>query len=196
MAPVPGLTAGGSDCSVGPRGRGRRGALAGRREILDWRILAAGMSAGGRMVGRLKSCAAGHRRRMRQAISPQPKSDGPRGPFWSFPSPSCTVFDRNLGEFKPRSGWSRADPYASAGKIVGKTMPDALELLKTRRSLKPVELVAPGPTAAEIDTLLTIASRVPDHGKLMPVALHRLRGRGAGRCRRGDRRRFSCQISR
>ena len=47
-------------------------------------------------------------------------------------------------------------------------MPDALELLKTRRSLKPVELVAPGPTAAEIDTLLTIASRVPDHGKLVP----------------------------
>jgi nitroreductase len=47
-------------------------------------------------------------------------------------------------------------------------MPDALELLKTRRSLKPVELVAPGPTAAEIDTLLTIASRVPDHGKLTP----------------------------
>jgi nitroreductase len=47
-------------------------------------------------------------------------------------------------------------------------MPDALELLKTRRSLKPVELAAPGPTAAEIDTLLTIASRVPDHGKLTP----------------------------
>jgi hypothetical protein len=47
-------------------------------------------------------------------------------------------------------------------------MPDALELLKTRRSLKPVELMAPGPTAAEIDTLLTIASRVPDHGKLIP----------------------------
>jgi nitroreductase len=47
-------------------------------------------------------------------------------------------------------------------------MPDALELLKTRRSLKPVELVAPGPTAAEIDTLLTVASRVPDHGKLTP----------------------------
>jgi nitroreductase len=47
-------------------------------------------------------------------------------------------------------------------------MPDALELLKTRRSLKPVELVAPGPTTAEIDTLLTIASRVPDHGKLIP----------------------------
>ena len=47
-------------------------------------------------------------------------------------------------------------------------MPDALELLKTRRSLKPVELIAPGPSAAEIDTLLTVASRVPDHGKLIP----------------------------
>ena len=32
----------------------------------------------------------------------------------------------------------------------------------------PWSLIAPGPTAAEIDTLLTIASRVPDHGKLTP----------------------------
>ena len=47
-------------------------------------------------------------------------------------------------------------------------MPDALELLKTRRSLKPVELTGPGPSDVEIDTLLTIASRVPDHGKLVP----------------------------
>src|SRR5436853_3427523 len=47
-------------------------------------------------------------------------------------------------------------------------MPDALELLKTRKSLKPVELVAPGPSGPEIETLLTIASRVPDHGKLVP----------------------------
>jgi nitroreductase len=47
-------------------------------------------------------------------------------------------------------------------------MPDALELLKTRSSVKPVELTGPSPTAAEIDTLLMIASRVPDHGKLTP----------------------------
>ncbi len=47
-------------------------------------------------------------------------------------------------------------------------MPDALQLLKTRRSVKPIELNGPGPGAAEIDTLLTIASRVPDHGKLTP----------------------------
>jgi nitroreductase len=47
-------------------------------------------------------------------------------------------------------------------------MPDTIELLKTRRSVKPMELRAPGPTASELDTLLTIASRVPDHGKLTP----------------------------
>ena len=47
-------------------------------------------------------------------------------------------------------------------------MPDAIALLKTRRSVKPMELTGPAPTAAEIDTLLTIASRVPDHGKLAP----------------------------
>jgi nitroreductase len=47
-------------------------------------------------------------------------------------------------------------------------MPDALELLKTRRSVKPMELAGPGPSAAEIDSLITIAARVPDHGKLTP----------------------------
>jgi nitroreductase len=47
-------------------------------------------------------------------------------------------------------------------------MPDALQLLKTRRSVKPMEMTGASPTDAEIDTLLTIASRVPDHGKLTP----------------------------
>jgi nitroreductase len=47
-------------------------------------------------------------------------------------------------------------------------MINALDLLKTRRSIKPIELGGPPPTAAELDALLTIASRVPDHGKLTP----------------------------
>ena len=47
-------------------------------------------------------------------------------------------------------------------------MPDALALLKTRRSVKPVEMTGPGPDARELETLLTVASRVPDHGKLAP----------------------------
>lgn len=47
-------------------------------------------------------------------------------------------------------------------------MPEALHLLKTRRSVKPMELVGPAPSAAEIDTMLSVAARVPDHGKLVP----------------------------
>jgi nitroreductase len=47
-------------------------------------------------------------------------------------------------------------------------MTDALNLLATRRSVKPIELAGPAPTQEEINTLLTIASRVPDHGKLAP----------------------------
>ena len=47
-------------------------------------------------------------------------------------------------------------------------MTDAIELLSTRKSVKAVELKAPGPSAGEVDKLLTIACRVPDHGKLTP----------------------------
>src|SRR6185503_14431363 len=48
------------------------------------------------------------------------------------------------------------------------SMPDAIELLKTRRSMKPREMTGPGPSPAEIETILTIGARVPDHGKLAP----------------------------
>jgi nitroreductase len=47
-------------------------------------------------------------------------------------------------------------------------MPEAIDLLTSRRSVKPMQLNGPGPTAAELATLLTVASRVPDHGKLTP----------------------------
>jgi nitroreductase len=43
-----------------------------------------------------------------------------------------------------------------------------LSLLETRRSAKPRELVGPGPTRAELAEILTIAARIPDHGKLHP----------------------------
>jgi len=45
---------------------------------------------------------------------------------------------------------------------------DAIELLKTRRSVKPRDMTGPGPSPAELDTILTIGARVPDHGKLAP----------------------------
>ena len=43
-----------------------------------------------------------------------------------------------------------------------------LSLLETRRSAKPRELVNPGPTPQEMERILAIATRVPDHGKLHP----------------------------
>jgi len=43
-----------------------------------------------------------------------------------------------------------------------------LSLLETRRSGKPRELVGTGPAPEEMQRILTIAARVPDHGKLTP----------------------------
>ncbi len=47
-------------------------------------------------------------------------------------------------------------------------MNSTLDLLKSRRSPRIPDLVEPGPGADELTTILTIASRVPDHGKLVP----------------------------
>lgn len=44
----------------------------------------------------------------------------------------------------------------------------ALSLLETRRSGRPREMVGPGPTPEELERILTIATRIPDHGKLSP----------------------------
>jgi nitroreductase len=43
-----------------------------------------------------------------------------------------------------------------------------LSLLETRRSGKPRELIGPGPSADELEHILTIAARTPDHGTLTP----------------------------
>jgi nitroreductase len=43
-----------------------------------------------------------------------------------------------------------------------------LSLLRTRRSGRPRDLVAPGPNAGELRQILEIAMRSPDHGKLHP----------------------------
>jgi nitroreductase len=43
-----------------------------------------------------------------------------------------------------------------------------LELLKTRRSAPVLAMQGPGPDAVQVRDLLTVASRVPDHGKLAP----------------------------
>ena len=43
-----------------------------------------------------------------------------------------------------------------------------ISLLETRRSGKPREMISPGPSEEELQKILRIAMRVPDHGKLAP----------------------------
>ena len=43
-----------------------------------------------------------------------------------------------------------------------------LSLLQTRRSGKPRQMIGPGPTGQELEQMLTVAARSPDHGKLAP----------------------------
>ena len=43
-----------------------------------------------------------------------------------------------------------------------------LSLLRTRRSAKPRALSGPGPTSEELDDMLAVAARTPDHGMLQP----------------------------
>ncbi|MBA3897250.1 MAG: nitroreductase, partial [Sphingomonadaceae bacterium] len=43
-----------------------------------------------------------------------------------------------------------------------------LALLRTRRSGKPRDMVAPGPSPDQLRSILEAAIRVPDHGKLAP----------------------------
>jgi nitroreductase len=47
-------------------------------------------------------------------------------------------------------------------------MNTTLALLVSRRSVPPHLLSGPGPDPEQLDQILTIASRVPDHGKLAP----------------------------
>ncbi|MDE1173556.1 MAG: nitroreductase [Parvibaculaceae bacterium] len=46
--------------------------------------------------------------------------------------------------------------------------PETIRFLLARRSAKIVTIVEPGPSPEELTTILTIAARVPDHGKLAP----------------------------
>lgn len=62
---------------------------------------------------------------------------------------------------------------------------DALTLLKTRRSVSARNLTFPGPNAREIDNLIEIAVRVPDHGKLAPWRF--ILFQGEARARAGDK---------
>jgi nitroreductase len=63
-------------------------------------------------------------------------------------------------------------------------MTDTIKLLARRRSAPPVLMQGPGPDAAQVQELLALASRVPDHGKLAPWRF--IVFEGAGRDRAGS----------
>src|SRR5262245_5692446 len=75
-------------------------------------------------------------------------------------------FDRI--RFSPERGSPRPSnpscPYFAEAKMNEAT----LALLSKRRSVAPHLLGEPGPDPAELEALLTLAARVPDHGKLVP----------------------------
>jgi nitroreductase len=56
-----------------------------------------------------------------------------------------------------------------------------LDFLLTRRSVKPVMMAAPGPSAEQLTTILTAAARVPDHKKLVPWRFIVFEGDARGR---------------
>lgn len=59
-------------------------------------------------------------------------------------------------------------PSESGQTASPKASLETLDLLAQRRSAKPFMLAAPAPTAGQLDRILELASRTPDHGKLHP----------------------------
>ena len=58
---------------------------------------------------------------------------------------------------------------------------ETLSLLATRRSTKIKQFIEPGPSEAQIDALIRLAARVPDHGKLGPWRFVIFAGEGRSR---------------
>ncbi len=61
---------------------------------------------------------------------------------------------------------------------------DTLRLLTTRRSAPVPFLIEPGPSPQQVEQILRIAARVPDHGKLAPWRF--IVFSGAGKARAGE----------
>lgn len=59
-------------------------------------------------------------------------------------------------------------PEFGAPIEIAKASPETLALLARRRSAPAQALIAPGPDAGQLKTLLRLGARVPDHGKLFP----------------------------
>jgi nitroreductase len=67
-----------------------------------------------------------------------------------------------------------------------------LATLLSRRSVKPAQMQAPGPDAAQLQAILTAAARVPDHKKLVPWRF--IVFEGEGRARFGEALAAACRV--
>ncbi len=62
----------------------------------------------------------------------------------------------------------RLDPPLFGDPLGVVASPETLRFLARRRSASALGLTAPAPSGSELETLLRIAARAPDHGKLAP----------------------------
>src|SRR5271170_3703831 len=75
----------------------------------------------------------------------------------------------------PEAGVRSVGEAAPGGNAL--LRPQLLDLLERRRSVAPLRLSEPGPTSEELRRMLTIATRVPDHGALEPWRIVLVQGR-------------------
>ena len=57
---------------------------------------------------------------------------------------------------------------AFGAPVAQRPAPEVLRFLATRRSASAVTLAEPAPPADDLEALIALAARVPDHGKLAP----------------------------
>jgi len=77
---------------------------------------------------------------------------------------------------------SLAPPLAeNTPTVLPVASPDTLALMARRRSAKPFFLSEPAPSSAQLDAILRLASRTPDHGKLTPWRFIVFEGDGRAR---------------
>lgn len=72
-------------------------------------------------------------------------------------------------------------PPSFGAPVEQQPCPELLRFLATRRSASAVTLAGPAPTPEEVETLISLAARVPDHGKLAPWRFVVLEGEGKAR---------------
>ncbi|MBL8547913.1 MAG: nitroreductase [Hyphomonadaceae bacterium] len=74
-----------------------------------------------------------------------------------------------------------AQPHDNEPANAVRESAETLALLARRRSLKLMHLAAPAPGGEELDALITLAARVPDHGKIGPWRFVIIDGDARGR---------------